>query len=246
MSLNPLAPVVDYQSMLNRIFWFTTVTALAALWMLRRNVPALDALMSQLDSAVALDDAKILPIPAGYLLPALAVATFSRIFRLHARIGDWLGLREGFDLDVIINEFARQLRINLQSVDPQRLRKSRHRIMRHGFYQFVSGPQPAIDPQLIHQALDAWSWFWIGLETALVMSGAGLGLIAGRAYLVGFETLGATIVLAAFILSALHRECQRYAIAQVRTILADPNRAAAVREALESLRGDGIRPRHAA
>ena len=28
MPLNPLAPVTDYQSMLNRIFWFTTAAAL--------------------------------------------------------------------------------------------------------------------------------------------------------------------------------------------------------------------------
>jgi hypothetical protein len=28
MSFNPLAPVVDYQSMLNRIFWFVSVSAL--------------------------------------------------------------------------------------------------------------------------------------------------------------------------------------------------------------------------
>ena len=52
MPLNPLAPVTDYQSMLNRIFWFTTAAALAAIWMLRLHIPALDALLSRVDSRV--------------------------------------------------------------------------------------------------------------------------------------------------------------------------------------------------
>ncbi len=42
MSLNPLATLDDYQSMLNRIFWFTTASALVATWMLRLRVPELD------------------------------------------------------------------------------------------------------------------------------------------------------------------------------------------------------------
>lgn len=245
MSLNPLAPVVDYQSMLNRIFWFTTAAALGAVWMLRTNIPALDVQLAQLDGALALSGAKALPISAGYLLPALVFATVARVFRLHARIADWLAIREHFDIEIIIREFARQLQIDLGGIDDHDLRRARHQIMRSTFYQFVSGAQPAIDPQLVHQALDAWSWFWVGLEAACVMIWAGLGLISGRVYLLGFETLAATLALSALVLPALHRQCRRFASAQVRTILADPVRATAVRSALDALTAT-MRPRRAA
>ena len=46
MSLSPLTPVTDYQSMLNRIFWFTTASALVGVWMLRLDIPRLDALLN--------------------------------------------------------------------------------------------------------------------------------------------------------------------------------------------------------
>src|SRR6186997_2351432 len=99
MSRNPLAPVTDYQSMLNRIFWFTSAAAMAAIWLLRVNVPALDAQLSQVDFAVALGGGKPLPTPAGTLLPALAIGIATRVFRLHARLSDWLGIRETFDIE---------------------------------------------------------------------------------------------------------------------------------------------------
>ncbi len=108
MSLNPLSPVTDYQSMLNRIFWFTSASALAATWMLRLYISDLDGWLSQIDFTVALGGDKNLPMPGGYLLPALAVGRLTRVYHLHARISDWLGIRECFDVEVIIAELAAQ------------------------------------------------------------------------------------------------------------------------------------------
>jgi hypothetical protein len=53
MPLNPLAPVADYQTMLNRIFWFTSASALVAVWMLRIYLPGLDRLLREIDFTVA-------------------------------------------------------------------------------------------------------------------------------------------------------------------------------------------------
>lgn len=246
MSLNPLAPVTDYQSMLNRIFWFTSASALVAIWMLRLYIPGLDGLLNQIDFTVAFGGDKIFPMPGGYLFPALAVGILTRIYRMHARISDWLGIRESFDIEVIIGGLAAQLEIDLTSVAEELLMKRRHNIMRRAFYPFVSGPQPQIDPHLIQQALDAWSWFWIGIEATLVFMLTGLGLIAGGVYVVGFQTLGGTLVLAAIGLPAMRGQCQRYAIAQVRAIVADPARATTVRVAFADLTGDRFAGRQAA
>jgi hypothetical protein len=246
MPLNPLAPVTDYQSMLNRIFWFTSASALAAVWILRLNIPGLDALLSQVDFAVALGGGKPFPTPAGALLPALAIGIVTRVFRLHARLSDWLGIRESFDIEVIIGEFTRQLAIDLAPVSADQLRKARHGIMRKAFYPFVSGSQPAIDQQLVQQALDAWSWFWIGLELTLLMTLTGFGLIACGVTRVGFQTLCGAIAFATLAMPALRAQCQRYAVAQVRAILADPARATAARTAFDEFAGEAIKLRVAA
>ena len=246
MSLNPLAPVTNYQSMLNRIFWFTTAAALISTWMLRLYIPGLDILLREIDFTVAFGGDKIFPMPGGYLLPALAVGILTRIFRMHARFSDWLGIRERFDVDVIIGALADHLAIDLTLVAEEQLMTSRHAIMRKAFYPFVSGPEPAIDPLLIQQALDAWSWFWIGVEVSIVFVLCGLGLIAGNAYAVGLQTIGSTLILAAVGLPAMREQCKRYAIAQVRAIVLDPARAAAVRATLAELTGEQLTLRRAA
>lgn len=238
MSLNPLTPVTDYQSMLNRIFWFTSASALVAIWMLRLYLPDLDKLLREIDFTVAFGGDKILPMPGGYILPALAVGIVTRVFRMHARISDWLGIRECFDIDVIIGALAAQLAIDMTPIAEEQLMKQRHGIMRRAFYAFVSGSQPQIDPQLIQQALDAWSWFWVGVEASLVFVVCGLGLIAGGVCEVGLRTIGGTLILATIGLPTMRGQCKRYAIAQVRAIVLDPARAANVRAAFAELTGD--------
>jgi hypothetical protein len=246
MPISPLAPVTDYPSMLNRIFWFTSAAALAGAWMLRTHVPAVEAWLGRLDAAVAWQGGKPLPFSAGYLLPALAVGIATRVFRLHARISDCLGIRECFDVEAIIGEMAAQLEIDLDGVPPAELRQARHQVMRKAFYPYVSGSQPAVDSLLVQQALDAWSWFWIGLEATAVFMLAGFALVAGSAFAIGGQTLCGATAFATLGLPALRGQCARYAAAQVRAIVADPARAAAVRAALGELTGELVSPRLAA
>jgi hypothetical protein len=246
MSMNPLAPVTDYQSMLNRIFWFVSCSAVVAIWMLRLNNASLDAWLRQIDFNVEFGGNKTLPVPGGYLFPALAVGILTRIFRMHARISDWLGIRESFDIQVIIAEFASQLGIDLEPISYEQLVERRHTIMRQAFYAYVSGAQPQIDQKLVEQALDAWSWFWVGIEATLVFVLTGLGLIAGGAYALGVQTLGGALIFAAIGLPAMRSQCRRYAIAQVRAILDQSSRAAAVRTAFAEFSYDRSTIRRAA
>ena len=207
------------------------------MWLLRLYVPGLEAQLSKIDFALQFGGDKVLPIPAGYLFPALAVGLLTRVYRLHARISDWLGIRERFDIDVIMSELADQLSIDLTLIPEERQIAHRSHFMRAAFYAFVSGHQPQIDPQLIHQALDAWSWFWIGVETTLLFVLTGLGLIATNEYRIGLETLGGALAFAVIGLPLMRAQCQRYAVAQVRAILADRTRETAVRIAFQELAG---------
>jgi hypothetical protein len=118
--------------------------------------------------------------------------------------------------------------------------------MRKAFYPYVSGSQPQVDQQLILQALDAWSWFWVGVEGTLLFAVAGFGLIALHAYGAGAAVLGAALVVATIGLPAIRNQCKRYAVAQVRAILADRGRAAAVRAVLAEMVGERSERRMAA
>jgi hypothetical protein len=237
MALNPLAPVTDYQSMLNRIFWFTTAFAVIAVWVLRRYVPELDAQLRQVDFSLQFGGEKVLPIPGGYLLPAMAMGLITRVYRLHARVSDWLGIRECFDIEVIIAELAGRLGIDLSCVSEEQVKECRHRIMRNAFYAFANPSRPQIDSQLILQALDAWSWFWIGVETTLLFTLTGFGLIAASQYQIGIEIITGTLASAALALPLMRTQCQRYAVAQVRAIVSDSARAAVARSAFDELNG---------
>jgi hypothetical protein len=237
MLLNPLAPVTNYPSMLNRIFWFTTAVGVIAVWMLRLHMPGLDAELSKVDFSLQFGGDKVLPIPGGYLLPALAIGLITRIYRLHARVSDWLGIRECFDIDVIVAELADRLGIDLSCVSDEQLREQRHRIMRKAFYDFANPSQPQIDAQLVLQALDAWSWFWIGVEAALLFTLSGFVLVAAGQYQIGIATVTGAMATAAIALPLMRSQCQRYAVAEVRAIVADPLRASIAREAFDELRG---------
>ncbi len=224
MPLNPLAPVTDYQSMLNRIFWFTTASALAAAWLLRSHVPEWNAALGRLDGIVTLGADKGLPTTGGYLLPALAVGIAARVFRLHGRVSEWLGISERFDIHVIMGEFAEQLGIDLAPVGEERMRNARGGFMRKAFYPFVSSSKPQIDPHLVHQALDAWSWQWVTVESLVVFAVTGCWLLGAGEYRAGLGTLGGALGFALVGLPALRGQCRRYAVAQVRAILDDPAR----------------------
>ena len=221
--------------MLNRICWFTSAAAMGAVWLLRTHVPTVEALLNQIDLAVQTNEGKLLPIPGGSLLPALAVGLVARVFRVHSHLGHWLGIRERFDIEVILTELGRRVGIDTATISEEQWLAHRYDLMRQSFYQFASSRSPQIDEHLIHQALDLWSWFWIGLEATAVFVLTGFVLIALQVYQVGLATFGGTLLLAAIGLPAIRFQCKRYAIAQVKAILADPSREAVVRHAFNSL-----------
>jgi hypothetical protein len=229
---NPLSSVTDYQTMLNRIFWFVTGAALVAISILRSQVPAIDQGLRTIDLSLAIGGEQPLPVPAGSLLPAIAIGLVCRMIRPHARLSDWLGIRERFDIDVVLHELAARVGVDLSLVGEAQLEERRRTLMRQTFYRYVSGHPVAIDPQLVHQALDSWSWFWIAMESATLFVGASLLMVAFGAHDSGIRMLLATLVVAGTGLPTLRAKCRRLAIAQVRAILSDDRRREEVRAAL--------------
>jgi hypothetical protein len=131
--------------------------------------------------------------------------------------------------------------IDVDTVSQEQWHIHRHDLMRTAFYQFANSRAPQIDEHLIHQALDLWSWFWIVLEASVLFVVTGLVLVAAHVHEAGLITFTGAILAAAVGLPAIRLQCKRYAISQVRAILADPNREMTVRQAfavLDDRRGD--------
>jgi hypothetical protein len=169
------------------------------------------------------------------LIPALAVGIVSRIFRIHSQLGHWLGIRERFDIDVILRELGRRVGVDIDAVVEDDWLAHRHDLMRKAFYQFATTRSPQIDEHLVHQALDLWSWFWIVLEASVLFVVTGFALIASGVYEPGLLTFAGALLMATVGLPAIRLQCKRYAIAQVRAILNDPDREAIVRQAFTVL-----------
>ena len=85
-----------------------------------------------------------------------------------------------------------------------------------------------------------------GVEATFVFTLTAFGLLAGGAYEPGLITAAATAVLAAIGLPLMRDQCRRYAVAQVRAILADPARAEIVHQAFAELFGPQLPQRRAA
>jgi len=232
INLNPLKKVTDYPSMLDRIFFFTLVSTVICVWLLRKYSPALNTLLANLDFELTVSTVKI-PIPAATFLPALVIAIAARSIKLHDRISDLFRIRYYFDTRKIISPIA--TRVGVPSDEIPRLFQNRNHHMRKVFYEYASSTNPQIDTRNIIEALDNWSWFWCWIESWSIWLVTGLTII-----ILGFFSDGITMILVASLLVFLFSlfywpQCVKYANAQISDIFDDTERAAAIKSHLNAL-----------
>src|SRR6266436_1232505 len=99
MSVNPFGPISSYPAMLNKIAFFTFGVGIAMTWVLRSQIWPVEVFLGGFDLPVELMGNKL---SLGYILPAFLVALVFRIFKMHDRLSDLLGIRKRFDVDQIL------------------------------------------------------------------------------------------------------------------------------------------------
>jgi hypothetical protein len=235
MSLNPLAPVTDYYSMLNRIFVFTWLWACLATWIVRLYYEPLDQLLKKLDFPIdilGLKEMKIL----GYIVPGLVVSVLARMVKLHDRISDVLRIREQFDLYEIILPLARGAGVSVGKLTMDQLRRHRGKLMSQVFYRYASSTDPKIDKHAIYQALDWWSWYWVFVEMLAVLLPTGtLLLFFGSSSWPGLLLLVACAAVILIILPFFRVRCSQHADYEVDLILTDQTRKQEIEQAFSAL-----------
>ena len=237
MSLNPLAQVKDYHSMLNRIAWLTTVSATVAVWRLRLNWQWFNGLFAALDSLdfeLSVADAKVAIKILGYLIPGVVIALCARAVRLHDRLSDLLRIRESFDVEEIIVPMARGAGFPVGTLSVEGLKEARSKLMGPIFYRYASSTDPKIDKHLIYEALDWWSWYWALVESIAILGTTALILaILGGYSETAMLAIGCVVMLV--VLPFFRRHCARYAAREVDEILADDARKGAVLKEFRAL-----------
>jgi hypothetical protein len=227
--LNPLAEVTDYHTMLNRIFWFTTASAVIGTVLLRSFVPNIDAALAYLDVKIEVYGIKI---PLGYVVPGLLIGLLARIVRLHDRISDILGIRRRFDVTFILEPLARAVGISQKDVSNVKSRRSE--LMGAAFYRYASSRNPQIDKHLICEALDWWSWYWVVVESGTVLSIVAIALFFAKAWWAGGLVLATCVAAFCVALPFFKHHCSRYADREVQEILSDSSRKDEVRKQMKS------------
>jgi hypothetical protein len=233
MGLNPFGTVSDYPSMLNKIALYTFGVSIAATAVLRWQVPAIDTALATMSFHIPIGD---ISIPLGTVLPAFLVAFVSRIFKLHDKISDLLGIRRRFDVKDILMPLALASGAPLSTEQIKKIKAERNSLMGEVFYKYASSSpgKAVIEQHYITLALDQWSWYWILLEmntiiiiTAIILLSAGKSTFAAILLII-------TLVLI-WVMQGVRVSCSEYALQEVDQILEDGTRKRHVTGAFHAL-----------
>lgn len=233
MGLNPFAPVSSYAEMLSKIAIWTFASSLGATVTLRWNCPEIDAFLGRLAVPVPIED---LNIPLGTALPAFAMALVSRIFKLHDRLSDVLGIRRRFDRQEILIPLAAATGSSLTVEQIQKVDSRRDELMGRVFYKYASSSADTskIDVHYVILALDQWSWYWVVLEALFVMAiSGGLLFFYGGAKLAVVAAWAVTAGIG--LLQLIRGSCAKYAADEIREILRIDGASAEIRKAFVAL-----------
>ena len=227
--------VKDYSGMLNRISVSTFFVSIAAIALLRNEIPMLDAFLKSvlpLEGKVPLID---IEASLGTVLPALIFMVLARAARLHDLVSDVLRIRQRFDRQEILEPMALMSAGPLTPSQFDRISTDRSRLMNDVFYRYASSRgKPAIDPHLIEMALDRWSWYWMVVEACCVALPTGVALLFwGRPLASACVFLG--VLLMCWLLSGLGRLCAKHAQDEVKAILSDDTRREEIHKVFDAL-----------
>lgn len=232
----PRLSVSDYPEMLRKLSFSALVVAIACTSLIRAYIPLVDQWLAHLDAATPpLEAIASIKIPFGTFVVGLCAALISESVRLHDKISSALGIRATFDTRWILIPLALLSGATLDRVKFGRIASDRTRLMDDVFYKYASsGKQADIDKHLITQALTAWSWYWLCVESNLLLI---LTAIVAAVFSNWALTAGllAVVILLTFLMRVFRADASDYAGAEVNAILEEPARRTNVKAVFDAL-----------
>jgi len=223
----PKLTVRDYPEMLRKLSAAAFVVSAGCISILRASIPCLDGALEALEDSLTPEILILrnLTIPFGTFVLAFLIAAISEAIRLHDKISDLFQIRHDFDVRWILIPIALQSAAPLSHAQYERIKSSRSALMTPAFYRWASS-SPAkcqIDPHVVVQAMTVWSWYWVCVESIVLVLLTAAILFISENYQLAAITLFFVLVLQA-LMRILRVDCNRYAESEVRQILDDAAR----------------------
>lgn len=226
----------DYGIMLWKIALGTSVSTLLSLWTLAQLDEDINSLFAKYPIEVEIFGGFSLSM--GYLVPLGVVLFLSRSLRLHDRISDLFKIRLNFDVNHILGRLAEGVGWRVDKIILDKLRHNRRWLMNACFYHYATSSGPKIDAHLVKMALDAWTWFWVVLESsAVVLVFIIVALLRGHIAAAGWA-LG-VIGVCGVLLFILYKICTERAAEEVESILRCPGAINHLRNELNAIQSRG-------
>lgn len=157
----------SYSDILQRVFYMTVATGVICTFLLVNASPTFQKFMDSISTEADIGPVKNLKIL--YVLLPLLLGIFSRMIRMHDRISDLLRIRHIFDTRYLLFPLAQGTDIPLTNNLKKKIIKDRVNLMDKVFYPFARFRNPIIEEQLVRTAADNWGWFWVFIESSVLI-----------------------------------------------------------------------------
>jgi hypothetical protein len=224
----------SYSDMLKRIFAATLAVGIICTFAVAWVSPEVRKFLDSWDAEAGIGILK--GVKALYVLIPLLLAVLTRVFLVHDKVSDLLGLRRRFDIQDILKPLAEGVGFPTAGTRWLEVRTNRDLLMRRTFYPYASFKDPKIDGQLVRTSADRWAWFWCTIEpqVVLLITGIIFAVIAAWIHLV--IVLSVMVILAVIAL-ILWPQLKTGANAQVADILTREDWKTEIRAAFNDVLG---------
>lgn len=226
----------NYGTMLWKIAFSTMSFTVLALWILTQIDDGISNLIGRFSVSVPVISGFSLSM--GYLVPTMIIGFISRGLRMHNQISNVLRIRRNFDVDHILTPLAVGVGLGAVPQLRNRLAADRTRLMNVCFYRYAGSFNPQIDQHLIRMALDAWTWYWIVLESTAIAVGFLIVTLVRGHFTTGLWTVG-VIALQLLLLKLQMPSCRERALQEVQAIMDIPGANEQIRNELSALQSRG-------
>lgn len=160
----------------------------------------------------------------------LLIGVIEHIFKLHDKISSVLKIRKRYDRKIIMFSFLKQLELEKELEKLNDVNVSV--LMSSCFYEYASSTDPKIDRHNIELALNEWCWFWIILDTEVLL------LLTGCLFLIiqfSWFNFLCVFIFAILLLTLswlIKKQCIIYTQAEIKDILRDKERKKVIKETI--------------
>ena len=165
-----------------------------------------------------------------FYLPII-MGLLEHVFKIHDKVSDLFKIRKTYDKYVIINGLIKKTSANasVKKCNGKMISK----LMSKTFYQFASSTDPQIDSHYVTMALNEWCWFWIMLDTGLLLLALGVIFLVLNWSWIHFLSVILGFLFFCFVLLLIMLQTINYTNKEISAILSDEDRRVKIKKEIE-------------